>query len=85
MVSAVDDGVGALLDKLEALDIEKNTIVFFLSDNGGAEKDNSSDNGELRDGKRQSVSKVVSECPLHVQWPGKISKGNHLRRTCDFP
>ena len=36
-----------LLDRLEALGVEKNTLVFFLSDNGGAEKDNGSDNGEL--------------------------------------
>ena len=32
---AIDDGVGAILAKLRALDLEKNTIVFFTSDNGG--------------------------------------------------
>jgi arylsulfatase A-like enzyme len=37
MISAVDDGVGLLLDKLEEKGIEKNTLVFFLSDNGGPE------------------------------------------------
>ena len=34
MVAAVDDSVGALLDKLEELKLDKNTVVIF-SDNGG--------------------------------------------------
>ncbi len=34
-LSAVDDGVGVVLAKLRALDLEKNTIIFFTSDNGG--------------------------------------------------
>lgn len=51
MVSAVDDGVGNLLNKLEELDISENTLVFFLSDNGGPFKTNGSNNQPLRDGK----------------------------------
>ena len=35
MVAAVDDSVGALLDKLEELKLDKNTVVIFFSDNGG--------------------------------------------------
>jgi len=38
MVSAVDDGVGMLLDKLDELKLTEDTIVFFLSDNGGPEQ-----------------------------------------------
>jgi arylsulfatase A-like enzyme len=34
-LSAIDDGVGAIRAKLRALDLEKNTVVFFSSDNGG--------------------------------------------------
>jgi arylsulfatase A-like enzyme len=34
-LSAVDDGVGAILAKLRALDLDKNTLIFFTSDNGG--------------------------------------------------
>ncbi|MFT4685428.1 MAG: arylsulfatase A-like enzyme [Neolewinella sp.] len=48
MVSAVDDGVGRILDQLEALNLEENTLVAFLSDNGGPEHVNAFENGSLR-------------------------------------
>jgi arylsulfatase A-like enzyme len=34
-LSAVDDGVGRILAKLREHDLEKNTVIFFTSDNGG--------------------------------------------------
>ena len=35
MVAAVDDSVGTLLGKLAELELDKNTVVIFFSDNGG--------------------------------------------------
>ena len=35
MVAAVDDSVGSLLDKLDELSLDENTVVIFFSDNGG--------------------------------------------------
>ena len=35
MVAAVDDSVGALLNKLTELKLDENTVVIFFSDNGG--------------------------------------------------
>jgi arylsulfatase A-like enzyme len=71
MVSAVDDGVGAILSKLEALNIEDNTLVFFLSDNGGPESHNASDNGKLRAGKGSLYEGGV-RVPFVVKWPNVI-------------
>jgi arylsulfatase A-like enzyme len=34
-LSAIDDGVGEILAKLREDDLEKNTVIFFTSDNGG--------------------------------------------------
>jgi len=74
MVSAMDDGIGALLDKLEALNLTENTIVIFLSDNGGPEQDNASDNGQLRGGKG-SFYEGGLRVPFAMQWPAQIKDG----------
>lgn len=74
MVSAVDDGVGRVLDKLKELGIEDNTMVYFLSDNGGPEQRNASDNGALREGKG-SVYEGGFRVPFVLQYKGKLNKG----------
>ena len=71
MVSAVDDGVGVLLDKLEELEIQENTMIFFLSDNGGPYKSNGSINLPLREGKG-SLYEGGIRVPFAMQWPRKI-------------
>lgn len=67
MVSAVDDGVGQVMSALASLQLEENTLVFFLSDNGGPENDNASNNGILREGK-SSVYEGGFRVPFAVQW-----------------
>jgi len=74
MVSAVDDGVGMLLDKLDALGIADETLVFFLSDNGGPEQVNGSDNGPLREGKG-SLYEGGIHVPFAARWPGVLPEG----------
>jgi arylsulfatase A-like enzyme len=74
MVSAMDDGVGTLLNALKRKGIEENTIVIFLSDNGGPEKDNASDNGPLR-GQKSDFYDGGIKVPFAIQWPAKIKAG----------
>ena len=80
MVSAVDDGVGLLLEQLESSGISDNTILFFLSDNGGPEWDNGSDNGVLRGGKSSYYEGGI-RVPFAMRWPKKIEAG----QVCETP
>ena len=62
MLSNLDDSVGDILKKLEKEDLEKDTLVFFLSDNGGPTKELTSSNLPLR-AERDKCTKVVSGYP----------------------
>jgi arylsulfatase A-like enzyme len=74
MVSAVDDGVGRLLATLSKEGLENQTLIFFLSDNGGPEQANASNNGPLRGGKSDAWE-GGTRVPFAAQWPGQLPKG----------
>ncbi|MEM1207639.1 MAG: sulfatase-like hydrolase/transferase [Planctomycetota bacterium] len=73
MIAAVDDGVGRLLDKLDEHGLAEDTIVFFLSDNGGAHN-NASYNGPLR-GRKGSYYEGGLRVPFAARWTGVFPAG----------
>lgn len=77
MVSAVDDGVGKVLTKLRELNLETETLVFFLSDNGGPLQANASSNDPLR-GAKGSPWEGGWHVPFAMQWAGHIEPGTVL-------
>ncbi|MHC4996122.1 MAG: sulfatase-like hydrolase/transferase, partial [Planctomycetota bacterium] len=82
MMETLDGGVGAVLDKLEELGLNDNTIVFFMSDNGGlsTSEGQPTSNLPLRGGKGWHFEGGIRE-PMLIRWPGVTKPGT----TCDVP
>jgi arylsulfatase A-like enzyme len=85
MVESVDQGVGRVLRKLEALEIADRTVVIFTADNGGLsvkEGPNTpaTSNAPLRAGKGYLYEGGIRE-PFLIRWPGVTQAGT----VCDVP
>ena len=70
MMAAMDDGVGRIMDQLDAFGLASNTLVFFLSDNGPA----GGSAGPLR-GRKGSDWEGGHRVPAIARWPGHIKAG----------
>ena len=66
MVDLVDQNVGRLLKTVDELGLRENTVVLFMSDNGGVSRHFKAG---LRSGKG-SVFEGGVRSPLFVRWPG---------------
>lgn len=80
MVTRLDREVGRVLDLLEELGLEENTIVVFTSDNGaqgsgGPDPAFFNATGELR-GHKGDMYEGGLRVPMIVRWPGRIEPGS---------
>jgi arylsulfatase A-like enzyme len=79
MVSSIDDYVGDIVAKLEALGIADNTLIIFTSDNGphqeaGHNPDFFDSNGPLR-GYKRDLYEGGLRVPMVARWPGQVPAG----------
>lgn len=88
MVKSLDDSVGRVLEHLKLRGLEQNTIVVFLSDNGGyigvdtksGQSVPATNNAPLRSGKGSCYEGGL-RIPLMVRWPGVTPAG----QVCRWP
>ncbi|MCA8996269.1 MAG: sulfatase-like hydrolase/transferase [Planctomycetaceae bacterium] len=80
MLASLDDSVGAILTTLRDQELERDTIVFFLSDNGGPTAELTSSNFPLRAGKG-TVYEGGIRVPFLMQWPETLDSGT----VCETP
>lgn len=75
MVTYMDAIVGRILDKLEALGLDKDTLVIFTGDNGGAGNLTSQLGDFHLSGGKRTMNEARTRIPLIARWPGKIPSG----------
>lgn len=77
-IFALDQAVGHILDKLKATKLDKNTIVFFIGDNG-AHPENRSENIPLRDYKWTTYEGGI-RVPFFAMYPGVLPSGLNYKQ-----
>ena len=74
MIKHLDDSVGRIMATLKKQGLDKNTLIVFASDNGGAEYTGSTDNAPFKGGKATMYEGGV-RVPLVYYMPGKYEGG----------
>ncbi|MFC4723207.1 sulfatase [Geojedonia litorea] len=69
-LNCLDDNIGRVLDALKEQDLEKNTLIVFISDNGGSPL-TGANNAPLTGGK-YSLWEGGIRVPLAISWSGNI-------------
>ena len=83
-ITAMDEQIGRLRTKLRELGIEKNTIIFFCSDNGPADplaKKGIASAGPFKGHKHKMYEGGVL-VPACAEWPGTIPAGTVTKVRC---
>jgi len=79
MIKSMDRSVGKILDKLKELNIEENTLVVFMSDNGGIDGEITPDGNGTENypflGGKACLTEGGIRVPLVFRWKGKIEQG----------
>lgn len=76
MIKNLDDQVGRVVHTVDSLGLSKNTLIIFLSDNGGASYNGTTDNAPYRGGKLTNFEGGI-KVPFVMRWVGHIPAGTY--------
>jgi arylsulfatase A-like enzyme len=74
MMANMDDGIGRILNHLKSEGLYENTIIYFMSDNGGSTVQNASRNDPFSGTKSQMLEGGV-RVPFIIKWKGQLPEG----------
>ena len=78
MVSALDDSVGAVVEKLREVDQLENTLIAFMSDNGCAGYIGNACSNLGFAGFKRFHQEGGIRVPFILSWPGRLRAGQHF-------
>jgi arylsulfatase A-like enzyme len=78
LVAQLDDGVRRILQALENSGQADNTVVIFLSDNGGLNL--GTDNNAPLHGRKSEYNEGGVRTPLIIRWPGRVPANEVVRQ-----
>jgi arylsulfatase A-like enzyme len=77
MISNLDDNIGRLMEYLADHKLTENSIIFFISDNGGAEYTHTTDNGRYEGGKNTEFEGGI-KVPMIIRLPGRTAESGRF-------
>ncbi len=87
-VTAMDEQVGRLNRRIKDLGLERDTMIWFCSDNGPEGGESLSRNGRCRGvtgglrGRKRSLFNGGIGVPALLKWPGQVAAGTEYERPC---
>ncbi|GAA4460229.1 sulfatase-like hydrolase/transferase [Nibrella saemangeumensis] len=72
MIEALDDAVGQVVKQVNSAGLGQNTLIVFISDNGGAAYTRATDNAPLRGGKMSHFEGGIA-VPFFINYPAAFS------------
>ena len=79
MIKSMDRSVGKILEKLKETGLEENTLVIFMSDNGGIDAEITPDGNGTENypflGGKACLTEGGIRVPLIFRWKGKLDSG----------